>query len=72
MRFHIEVKVQTSTDVQDENGVWWESKNGAVSSYSDSGQDIVADMLDGGMGEGDPPEIIITDKEAIKLYTSRL
>lgn len=57
------------TYVADENHrTWRRNKDNKVSMCTDLGHTISAEITDGGMEEGEGPEIILTDRHDISLY----
>ena len=72
MRLILEVKERGPGDILDENGRWWTQNNPNTTEVfchtQFIGKVISGDLTDGGMGEGDGPEIIITNKDEVRAY----
>ena len=73
MRLILEVRYREGDGILDENGSFWRlGKDGTVSATTDTGGSMVAEITDGGMGEDDGPEVIVTDKASIQLYFTEI
>jgi hypothetical protein len=72
MRLILETRTKADNRVSDENFISWSfEEDTRISTCTDSGRKISADFVDGGMGEDDGPEIILTERSDIKAYLSQ-